>query len=63
MRPGPSPRLRGLIADEDGPTSAEYAVILALILGSVITIVAGVGGSAQSWWRNNVDRITAAIDS
>jgi pilus assembly protein Flp/PilA len=62
MRTGSS-RLHRFLAADDGPTAVEYAVLLALILIGIITIVAGVGTSAKGWWQNNVDRITAAIGS
>jgi pilus assembly protein Flp/PilA len=59
MRPESS-RLHRFLAAEDGPTAVEYAVLLALILVGLIFVIAGVGGTAQNWWQDNVDRIVAA---
>ena len=39
--------LRRLLADEDGPTAVEYAVMLALILIACLTIVKSLGESTR----------------
>jgi Flp pilus assembly pilin Flp len=56
-----SPQLRRFFKAEDGPTTVEYAVILALILVGAILIVMGVGNSTSRWWHDNADRIITAI--
>lgn len=56
-------RLRRLIGDEDGPTAAEYAVMLAFIAGAIIAIVSSLGGTTASWWQNNADSIIEASDA
>jgi pilus assembly protein Flp/PilA len=45
-------RIRQFLRDEDGPTSVEYAVMLSMILGAVITAVSSVGGQSGGMWAN-----------
>ncbi len=40
--------VKRLLADEDGPTAVEYAVMLALILVACITIITTLGTSISS---------------
>ena len=40
-------RLAGFLRDEDGPTAAEYAMLLALILAVVITAIQAVGNTSS----------------
>lgn len=47
---------------EHGPTSAEYAVMLGLILGGLFLVITSLGGSSATWWQENADRIVTAID-
>ena len=47
------------LANEDGPTAVEYAVMLALILVACITIVGTLGKSASSTFSNVNDSMTA----
>lgn len=49
--------------DESGPTSAEYAVLLALILMAIILAITSVGNSSSSMWDHDVKQITSAIGS
>jgi pilus assembly protein Flp/PilA len=41
-------KVRRFLANEDGPTAVEYAVMLALILVACITIVQSLGTSAST---------------
>ena len=43
------------LASEDGPTSVEYAVLLALILMAIIGAVGAVGAQTGGMW-GNIDR-------
>ncbi len=43
-------RIRQFLSNEDGPTSVEYAVMLSMILGAVITAVTAVGGQSGGMW-------------
>jgi Flp pilus assembly pilin Flp len=52
--------IRRFLIREDGPTVAEYAVMLALMVGMVIAIVSALGGSTSSWWQGNADKIIHA---
>ncbi len=38
-------RIRRFVSSEDGPTAVEYAVMLALIIVAVVSIVAALGQS------------------
>ncbi len=55
--------LRSLILDEEAATASEYAVMLALIIGALITAISSVGGSTSSGWSKNVTTITNAVNS
>lgn len=46
-----------LIRKEDGPTSVEYAVMLALILGVIIGSVTLFGGAAGNLFSNISDDV------
>jgi pilus assembly protein Flp/PilA len=50
------PLLR-FLRDEDGPTAVEYAVMLALIIGSCIGAITLVGGEAGGSWENTADQL------
>jgi pilus assembly protein Flp/PilA len=56
-------RIVGLFRDEDGPTAAEYAVLLALILMAVISAISAVGNTSSGLWTNDANQITTAIGS
>lgn len=49
--------------DESGPTSAEYAVLLALILMAIILAITSVGNSSSSMWEHDVTKINSAMGS
>ncbi len=55
--------LRSRILDEEAATSSEYAVMLALIIGALISAITSVGGSNSSGWSKNVNIITNAVNS
>ena len=40
-------RVRRFLTSEDGPTAVEYAVMLALIVSAIITIVTNLGKSVS----------------
>ncbi|MBV8487985.1 MAG: Flp family type IVb pilin [Planctomycetaceae bacterium] len=54
-------RLAGLLRDEDGPTAAEYAMLLALLVAVVIMAVQAVGNTSSGIWSNDTNKITTAI--
>lgn len=56
-------RARRFLQREDGPTAAEYAIMLAAILGALIAIIAALGGSTSSWWASNSSQIINASDT
>lgn len=45
-------RLRRLCKSEDGPTTVEYAVILALIISVCLTTITRVGTKVRRDYRN-----------
>jgi pilus assembly protein Flp/PilA len=49
--------IRRLLLDTDGPTAAEYAVMLALILIMCIAAITTVGGETANFWGNNRDEL------
>jgi pilus assembly protein Flp/PilA len=51
--------LRRFLADEDGPTAVEYAVMLALIMVACISIVTTLGTSSSRAFS----RVNAALAS
>jgi pilus assembly protein Flp/PilA len=53
-------RCRRLVADEDGPTAVEYAIILALILVVLIFSITAVGNSTSGLWQSDSDQISKA---
>jgi pilus assembly protein Flp/PilA len=56
-------RIVGFFRDEDGPTAAEYAMLLALILMAVISAIQAVGNTSSGLWLNDTSQITNAIGS
>lgn len=56
-------RARRFLRCEEGPTAAEYAIMLAAILGALIAIIAALGGSTSSWWASNSSQIINASDA
>jgi len=45
-------RISQFLTDEDGPTSVEYAVMLAMLLGAVIVSVTALGGQSGGMWAS-----------
>ena len=52
-------RLLRCLLDEDGTTSVEYAVLLALILMAIFGAIGSFGGQAGGMW-GNIDTDMAA---
>ena len=48
----PTRAIKGLILDEDGPTTTEYAVILALIIAVCMAAVSGIGETVSNIFTN-----------
>lgn len=44
--------LKRFLRSEDGPTSVEYCVMLALILLVVMMGVSATGGGVSGWWTD-----------
>jgi pilus assembly protein Flp/PilA len=53
--------IRGWLAADDGPTTVEYAVMLALILVAAFGAIRSLGGGAEGKWKTNADKIQNAI--
>jgi pilus assembly protein Flp/PilA len=49
-----------LVREENGPTAVEYAVLLALIMGSIIGVIGSVGAQTGGMWGNNSSRMIDA---
>ena len=54
-------RLARLLRDEDGPTAAEYAMLLALLVAVVIMAVQALGNTSSGIWSNDTNKIITAI--
>ncbi|HEV3120245.1 MAG TPA: Flp family type IVb pilin [Isosphaeraceae bacterium] len=54
---------RHFLADESGPTAAEYSVMLGLIIFVVIVTINTLGNSSSSIWTNDTGKIGAALGS
>ena len=55
--------VRRFLRDEDGPTTVEYAVLLAGILVLCIAAISSVGGISSTFWTNNQQSIDSAIQN
>ena len=55
-----TPLLR-FLQDESGPTAVEYAVMLALIIGSCIVSISFFGTTAGGSWLDTSSRLDAAM--
>jgi pilus assembly protein Flp/PilA len=53
-------RLRRFLRREDGPTTVEYAVLLAGIIAVCISAVTAVGGQSVNYWTNNRQELDSA---
>lgn len=53
-------RLLSLIRSEDGPTGAEYAILLSLLVLSSMTIIGSVGSKMQVIWERIRDGVAVA---
>ncbi|HWL10588.1 MAG TPA: Flp family type IVb pilin [Planctomicrobium sp.] len=49
--------IRNFLADESGPTSVEYAVMLALILMMCVATIKTLGAATDGLWGGNRDRL------
>jgi Flp pilus assembly pilin Flp len=50
-----------LVLQEDGVTSVEYAVMLAMILLTCLGTIAALGGNAGGTWQDNSTRLESAM--
>jgi pilus assembly protein Flp/PilA len=51
------------LQDESGPTATEYAVMLALIIGSCIAAITLVGGEAGGSWQNTSSQLDTFMNA
>lgn len=52
--------IRRFLTSEDGPTSVEYAVMLALIIAVCIATIKSVGDQTSGIWSNNEEKLEEA---
>lgn len=50
-----------LVRDESAATAVEYAVMLALIIGTCLGAISFFGGEAGGSWRDTSDKIDNAM--
>lgn len=43
-------KIVSFLRDDQAVTAVEYAVMLALILGAIISAIGSVGAQASGWW-------------
>jgi pilus assembly protein Flp/PilA len=51
------------LQDESGPTAVEYAVMLALIIGSCIGAISIFGTGAGGTWQDTSSKLKTAMNS
>jgi pilus assembly protein Flp/PilA len=52
---------RQLLREQEGATTVEYAVMLALVLLTCLGAVSALGGNAGGLWQDNRSRIETAL--
>ena len=50
------------LRDESGPTAVEYAVMLALIIGTCLVSIGFFGSTAGGSWIDTSDRLDTAMN-
>ena len=55
-------QVREFISRDDGPTSVEYAVMLAMIIIVCISAITLVGGETFDFWDNNRSELESAFN-
>jgi pilus assembly protein Flp/PilA len=56
-------RIALFLRSEDGPTAAEYAGMLALILIALIASITAVGNSTSGMWQQDANQINSACSN
>ena len=56
-------KITRFMKDESGPTAVEYAVMLALIIGTAIGSVTLFGTSTAGMWSGNSTSIDSALNN
>ena len=56
-------KMAQFLRDEDGPTTVEYAVMLALILAACLTGISFFGQETSSSFDNSANQIEAAVSA
>lgn len=51
------------LSDESGPTTAEYALLLAFLLMACIVAIGALGSTNSSLWDTNASHINTALGS
>jgi pilus assembly protein Flp/PilA len=59
----PMQRFLRFIRDEDGPTAVEYAVMLALIIGSCLVAIGFFGTTASGSWQDTSSKLSSSMGS
>lgn len=56
------PLLR-FVRDESGPTAVEYAVMLALVIGTCIVAIGLFGSTASGSWQDTSSKLSTSMGS
>ena len=51
-----------LLREDDGPTTVEYAVLLALLVGAMVTSINLVGDEVQAVHDTNVETLNTVLE-
>ena len=51
-----------LLREDDGPTAVEYAVLLALLVGAMVTSINLVGDEVQAVHDTNVETLNTVLE-
>ena len=54
--------MKNFLTSEDAATTAEYAVLLALIAGALLFSILAVGGEANVFWGRSSTELNAAFN-
>ncbi|MFK7768325.1 MAG: Flp family type IVb pilin [Mariniblastus sp.] len=54
--------MKNFLTSEAGATTAEYAILLALIAGALLFSILAVGGEANVFWGNTGSELSNAFE-
>ena len=55
-------KIQRLIRSEDGPTTVEYAILLALLVAMCLSAIAVTGGPVKAFWQGSSDSLNEVVE-